>query len=87
MRRKLRIQAASRLREDDEERRILAPAEPLPLGYKYCAVVGILLFWGFFAGWMGPGGRDGMETGFTLFGLCQLPLLWRWLRGQMRRWG
>ncbi|WP_158229001.1 hypothetical protein [Chitinimonas sp. BJB300] len=71
---------------DDEEYRILLPAEPVPLWAKQLALCGIVLFWVYFLGWLGEGGQAGMESGFMVFVVCQFPLVWRWTRGQMGRW-
>lgn len=84
--RKLRIQAKWREYDDASAAPSFVPAAPVPAGYKYLAVMGMVLFWLYLPGWLGKGGRDSIETGFGLFALCQIPLLWRWLRSQMARW-
>lgn len=64
----------------------LPPSEPVPRWCKHLALLGVALFWAHYLGWLGEGGDRGLETGFTLFLIAQLPLLWRWLRGQIGRW-
>ncbi|WP_269532782.1 hypothetical protein [Chitinimonas sp. BJYL2] len=66
--------------------RTVRPAEPVPGWCKPLALLGIGSFWVYFFGWAGEGGREGMETGFALFLLANLPLFWFSLRAQMRRW-
>ncbi|GAB3243247.1 hypothetical protein [Chitinimonas naiadis] len=72
--------------QDELPVRHASPPEPVPRWCKHVAIMGILLFWGYYLGWLGDGGTNGLETGFTLFLSAQVPLLWRWLRGQMGRW-
>ncbi len=83
----MRIQLKSRWADEEEdEYRILPSAEPVPPWCKQLALCGIVLFWLYFWGWIGEGGKPGMETGFLIFVVCQFPLGWRWTRGQMGRW-
>lgn len=82
----MRIQMKPRWSEQDTELRSSRPPEPVSRGFKQLALLGIVLFWLFFLGWLGEGGQAGMEMGFMLFGLCQLPMLWRWMRNQLNRW-
>ncbi|MEH6458913.1 hypothetical protein [Chitinimonas sp. JJ19] len=85
MKRRMRIQVKARWAEEEVRVRIHPPT-PVPQAFKMLAVLGILLFWCYYLGWFGRGGQDGLETGFLLFGICQMPMLWWWVRGQMRRW-
>ena len=84
--RKLRIQAAPRTVEQEEQPSRFVHA-PVPPYTRWLAAAGIVVFWPYYFGWVGPGGSDGLETGFMLFIGGQLPMWMSWLRGQisMRR--
>lgn len=82
MRPRMRIQAKARWAEEASAAPVPRPAPPSAQS-KLLAVAGIVLFWCYFFGWVGAGGRDGLETGFALFIAMQIPLLWTWLRGQI----
>jgi hypothetical protein len=81
MRRPIRIQAKSRWADDDSE--VVYDRPPPPSRQiKFLSVLGMLTFWLYYLGVLGKGDHDGVETGFLLFVIMQLPLLWAWLRHQ-----
>lgn len=84
MRRPLRLQLKSRW-ADEEREPPPPPLGPPPRAFKLLALLGIVLFWLYYLGWLGEGGQAGLETGFMLFALGQLPLMWHWMRANMRR--
>ncbi len=79
MRKRLRIQLRPRW-EDEPPRKRYVAMRPVPRIFKLCACLGIVMFWVYFFGWLGDGGAGGMEIGFLLFALGQLPLIWHWMR-------
>lgn len=83
--RRRRIQVRASWADDEEARRPSIPAVPVGQPLKWLASAGIVGFWLYFFGWIGPGGPEGLETGFLLFVACQVPLIWRWMRGGMGR--
>jgi hypothetical protein len=79
MRRPIRIQVKPRWEDDEPVASPVRVGRPGPAS-KVAAALGMMLFWLYFFGWLGNGGADGLEMGFILFAVLQLPLLWTWLR-------
>ncbi|MBV8466306.1 MAG: hypothetical protein JO218_10210 [Burkholderiales bacterium] len=84
MRQRLRIQVRPRW-ENDEAPPELPRAKPVPRPFKWIAGAGILAFWLFYFGLVGEGGNVGAQRGFIIFALCQVPMLWFWMRNAARR--
>ncbi|WP_374356465.1 hypothetical protein [Chitinimonas sp.] len=82
-RRPFRIRVQPRWVDESEPPRYRPPRPGMP--QKALAVFGMVLFWMHYLGWMGEGGEEGLEAGFWLFAVLQLPLLWSWLRYQRGR--